>query len=264
MTCKKAEFTSLSRPREYSWFSIQVNLLIHTSRTNVRAVQQLGVIDWIRMSQMNGVTCLKGSKSRTYWTWSSNTKSSTVEQFKQHSPTNKHVKDVFRGISEMFSPLDHRMQTHLSDTCSRRSSKFWLCCYGLRLPKHFPWCTELFFSPLPLLLFTTSVHDTNLKPTQTIIVIIIMHHKESFLCYNKIIVTEAALIVITGATHLVSLKCTSAHSWGMLGVCELTINLHSSSTNLSYKGAWGVLQSVPVDTRWRQDTTISQMTFWSG
>lgn len=33
--------------------SFPVNLLIHTTRTNVRAVQQLGVVDWIRRSRIN-------------------------------------------------------------------------------------------------------------------------------------------------------------------------------------------------------------------
>lgn len=33
--------------------SFPVNLLIHTTRTNVRAVQQLGVVDWIRRRRIN-------------------------------------------------------------------------------------------------------------------------------------------------------------------------------------------------------------------
>lgn len=39
--------------RERPQLSFPVNLLIHTTRTNVRAVQPLGVVDWIRRSRIN-------------------------------------------------------------------------------------------------------------------------------------------------------------------------------------------------------------------
>lgn len=53
--------------REYSRLFLRGNLLIHTSRTNVRPVHRLGVIDWIRETQM--IWLFEQLERWTYWTW---------------------------------------------------------------------------------------------------------------------------------------------------------------------------------------------------